>query len=231
MSGSMRLPVLHVEGKNDKYAIGDLLKKHGLECHPKTGPVLIHDHGSEEEAAFGRGIDELLRDFEFAVQQSANRRIGFVLDADDDFTSRWQSIADRLRNIGAAPPPTMPPDGLILTVDAFHTQVGVWIMPDNSSHGALEDFLRSLIDDADPVICHAEESTDTANRLGASFRPVDRLKAALHTWLAWQSNPGRPYGTAIHNEYFKHNRQAAIDFVAWFRELYNLTPNPSPPPG
>lgn len=231
MAGSMRLPELHVEGKNDMHAIGNLLKKHGLECRPKIGPVHIEDHGSEEGEEAGRGIDELLRVFEYTVRQSANRCVGFVVDADDDFPSRWNAVADRLRNLGAVPPPAIPSGGLILNVDTVNAKVGVWIMPDNQSRGALEDFLRSLVDDGDPVIGHAEQATDIAGQLGASFRAVDRLKAILHTWLAWQSNPGRPYGTAINNEYFKSDHQLAVNFIAWFCNLYGLGPTSPPAAG
>ncbi len=47
-------------------------------------------------------------------------------------------------------------------------------------------------------------------------------KAVLHAWLAWQNNPGRPYGTAIKSGYLRHDSAAARRFVAWFRQLFVL---------
>ena len=98
MPPSMRLPELHVEGRNDTFAIGDLLKKHGFGMPSQDGPVIIQDHGSEEEAS--RGVDETLRTFEFAVQQSAESCVGFVMDADQHFGKRWDQVRSRLENLG-----------------------------------------------------------------------------------------------------------------------------------
>jgi hypothetical protein len=53
----------------------------------------------------------------------------------------------------------------------------------------------------------------------------------VHTKLAWPLNPGRPYGTAISNEDFKHDRESGLNFVAWFGDLYGLDSNPSLLPG
>lgn len=229
MAASLRLPELHVEGKNDKFAIGDLLKKHGLECNPTTGPVFIRDHGSDENN--GRGIEELLRDFEYAVQQSTDSCVGFVLDADQNFKKRWLDVLSRLQRLGADPPKLMPQSGLIVEVGTFHARVGIWLMPNNNSPGALEDFLRSLIPDDDPLVEHAKSSTKAAKRKGARFRLVDERKAILHAWLAWQKKPGLPYGSAINAAYFKHNRQMAAAFVAWFCDLYNLSAESATTPG
>lgn len=59
-----------------------------------------------------------------------------------------------------------------------------------------------LIDDQDHLIGHADSATAKGEKLGAPFRKRDRLKALVHTWLAWQEEPGRTYGTAIQRDIF-----------------------------
>ncbi len=98
-------------------------------------------------------------------------------------------------------------------------------MPDNRRSGALEDFLRDLIVQGDKLINHAESSTERAREIGALFNEQDFKKAVLHTWLAWQEMPGRPYGTAINACYFGANSAAAGAFVSWFRKLLERTNN------
>ncbi len=57
-------------------------------------------------------------------------------------------------------------------------------------------------------------------RQGAAFPEAKRLKAVLHTWLAWQERPGVPYGLAIKARYFGHDSPAARAFVEWFRRVF-----------
>ena len=80
--------------------------------------------------------------------------------------------------------------------------------------------LASLVEDGDRLFAHAETATDTATKLGAKFAPTKKQKAVNRAWLAWQKEPGLPYGTAIRAKYFRHDAPAATAFVAWFRQLY-----------
>lgn len=95
-------------------------------------------------------------------------------------------------------------------------------MPDNQHDGKLETFLKSLISEHDVLIEHATEATDTAKQLGAEFAESDHLKATIHAWLAWQEDPGVPYGTAIRAKYFRHDSPVAGVFVAWFKQLFGI---------
>ena len=72
----------------------------------------------------------------------------------------------------------------------YGVRVGVWLMPDNRRIGALEDFLKDLIDDSDPLLRHAEKSTAEAKARGARFPEKYSKKALVHSWLAWQEEPG-----------------------------------------
>ena len=122
-----------------------------------------------------------------------------------------------------ATPSSPPPEGFIGESTRYRSKVGVWLMPDNQLDGKLETFLQTLIDDDDPLIGHATDATDRAKEIGAEFSEPDHIKAVIHSWLAWQEDPGKPYGTAIRAKFFKHDSPAANAFVHWFRKLFDIT--------
>jgi len=207
---------MQVEGPDDQCSLIALLRYHGIDYDVKPWPR----HLPEFEQA--DGVEKLLDGIVEAIQFSIDRPVGFVLDADVSLSSRWQAVCDRLREVGMAPPEDPPAEGYIGVADDYKATVGVWLMPDNQREGKLEDFLRNLIAEGDPLIGHAGEATVKATEIEMRFADGDEPKAILHTWLAWQEEPGRPYGTAIKAKYFDHNAEVAQRFVDWFRRLYGL---------
>jgi len=214
-------PDLHVEGEDDVHSLVQLLVRHGVSFDPeqlrnatKKPPVLVPAKG---------GVKSLINGIVIAIQGAANETVGFVLDADAPILNRWEQIRHRLIEAGVEAPVGGPPaEGFIGVSTKFKTRVGVWLMPDNEHDGKLEDLLTTLIDEGDPLIKHAQDSTDQAKTLGAAFSKPDVIKAVIHCWLAWQKEPGRPYGVAIKSRYFQENSPTAKRFVAWFKELYGL---------
>ncbi len=216
MPASMERSSLHVEGPDDLHSIVQLLIRHAVDYDAKPWPPAFPNL-----KPIGN-VERLLGGMEEAVELSTGRAVGFVLDADSPLVSRWQAVRDRLRNVGVDAPDEAPAGGFVGQSSRYRSRVGVWLMPDNQHDGKLETFLHALIGDDDPLIDHASSATDGATALGADFPPVDRIKAVVHTWLAWQREPGRPYGTAIRARYFGHDSPAARAFVAWFKTLYGV---------
>lgn len=172
------------------------------------------------------GIDPLLESIEewltFGV---VGNFIGIVVDADNDLNARWDSIRQRFcraeyTNIPEKPDPT----GTIVTPpeNAPLLRVGVWIMPDNKSSGALEDFLFSMVPEADVLLDYARKSVDRLPE--KRFGENDEGKAIIHTWLAWQETPGRPYGTSIKSNFFNLAAPEVNTFVKWLERLFAPTP-------
>ena len=56
--------------------------------------------------------------------------------------------------------------------------------------------------------------------MGAKFPKKYFSKAQLHTWLAWQAEPGMPFGTALTAACFASDTPKALDFVNWFKRLF-----------
>ncbi len=207
---------LHVEGKDDLHAVCHLLIRHGIDYDQQSWPKQfprINPVG---------GTDQLLTGVETAVSVSNDRAIGFVLDANSSLQNRWDAISTRLKHVGVAIPDDIPAEGFVGEAPDFRARVGVWLMPDNQRDGALEHFLEDLIQENDPLFRHAEESTTRAREFGARLSEDDLTKGALHAWLAWQEEPGLPYGSAIRARYFRHDSPAALSFVMWFRELFGI---------
>jgi len=166
-------------------------------------------------------LEGLLESIAVAVKASAMGAVGFVVDADIAVRDRWQRLAHQLKPLGLNLPDDPPADGFIGVVVALRARVGVWIMPDNKTDfGQLEHLIKTLVPVGDCLFPHAEQATDCAKGLGAAFSDVDRLKAVLHTWLAWQKRPGCPYGTAIKAHFLSHDSDNAKRFVSWFNRLF-----------
>lgn len=194
---------LLVEGLDDLHLIGHLLSEHG---------VILKDR---EIRACG-GVEPLLDEHLPVEIKGSYTSLGIVVDADLDVRSRWQSIRDRLAQLGYDMPGEPQPNGLIVTTR--RPAVGVWVMPDNVLPGILEDFVRQLVPPDDnlwPLV----ESSVAAIPEPRRFPPVAVRKAEIHTYLAWQEQPGTKMGSAITNRYLQANTQLALTFVEWIKRL------------
>ena len=212
---------LHVEGTDDVHVVKHLLLRHGIDCPTKreNRPQHEFDPNVPEISAAG-DKDAVLAAIGTAVPVSNGRSVGFVLDADEEPQDRWSAVCGRLRVFGLDLPDEIPPEGFVDDVAEFGACVGVWLMPDNQREGALEGFLEDLVDDEDPLLPIAETSTADALAKGARFPEGKHRKAVLHTWLAWQEDPGLPYGSAIKAKFFRDDSTAAQAFVGWYRRVF-----------
>lgn len=203
----MRPPesVVLVEGPNDLHVVQNLLK--------------IHLPSAGIKVKVKNGIDNLIQTLHVELRDSELRRLAIVVDADVDIQARWDSITHRLTGSGYLDVPRRPDPAGSVMVQTDKPSVGVWIMPDNRTDGMLEDFVAALVpanDDLFPAARQAVESIPLERRRFVASR---RAKADIHTWLAWQPDPGRPLGLAIACTYLDPNAPSAIAFLNWIRRL------------
>jgi hypothetical protein len=52
------------------------------------------------------------------------------------------------------------------------------------------------------------------------FAAVHSVKALIHTWLAWQDDPGTPLGQAITKRYFDADAPHVDQLLAWLTRLF-----------
>ena len=211
--------ILRVEGKDDDHAIRHLLLRHGIDCRSVRVDIKSADSKGDETTG---GRTALLAGMKTEVMSSTDRSVGFILDVDaeEDAEDPWRAVCAQLGGIGLTLPAVIPEDGFVGEATMVQARVGVWLMPDNRRSGALEEFLRGLVDADDSLLPIAQRSTHQAKEEGARFPVSAQSKAVLHTWLAWQARPGLPYGSAIRARYFGHDSAAALAFVGWFKRVF-----------
>lgn len=200
---------LIVEGRDDQWSIIALTSLHGWDWNGPSEQLPFIDNAE--------GVDKALE--AIAVSVRTYSRVGIVLDADLALTNRWNAVCARLSPLGFPMPASPAHDGTI--IHANGKIVGVWLMPDNQAAGKLEDFLAVLVPKGTKSWPWAEQVASAAKAIyDANFSDPDLIKAQIHTWLAWQREPGLPFGTAIRAAAFAHDAPLAIKFVDWLTRLY-----------
>ncbi|NOT01345.1 MAG: hypothetical protein HOP29_12035 [Phycisphaerales bacterium] len=216
-------PQLHVEGQDDLHTIVHLLERHGVGMDDGVRPIDISPQGT---------LSNLIRRMPAAILVATDRPVGFVLDTDTTPKKRWGQVRERIKKTGAVAPDGCPTEGFIGRVPDYPCDFGVWLMPDcKTDGGTLETLLRSLVPTKDRLWQHAESSTgDAKTALGAKFRDQHQLKASMHCWLAWQEEPGLPFGTAIKANYFNDDSPQAMAFLRWLGKLFGIKKLGNVPP-
>lgn len=205
--------ILLVEGPNDRSAITGLMEKHH-----------VNQNFTFRIAA---GLNNLLQQFDlFMKNASAYGVIGVVVDADTDANARWQQFRDRLIKTGKYACKRMPlaDGGMIIEAEEQEqdAKVGIWIMPNNKYKGTLENFLLHMIEENDKLLEEVERElvhleTESLKR----YRDIDRNKAKVHTYLAWENKPGTSLNTAIVSRILNPDTDTANIFINWLKQLYN----------
>jgi len=205
---------LLVEGRDDKHSVIHLMRRHDVDWDSDAEAIpYVRDCG---------GVDALLESV--SVSAKSYPRLGVMIDANDEMQARWTCVKSRLASAGVKLPASPDANGTIIHGFYEDWRIGVWLMPDNNSHGKLEHFLKTLVPTADPCWAYTQEATEHAKEIGAKFPDKKSLKARIHTWLSWQKEPGLPFGTAITATYFMHDSPEALKFVSWFNRLFLSTP-------
>jgi hypothetical protein len=151
--------------------------------------------------------------------------LGIVVDADADPADRWRSLCSALALSGYTNLPEAPDEhGTIIPAEGTLPRIGIWLMPDNKIVGMLEDFLHRLVREGDSLIARAHTAVDGIPTNERLFRDTYRSKAILHTWLAWQEEPGTPLGLSVTRRYLDGDHDLARSFIGWLDRLF-----PSPP--
>ena len=99
-------------------------------------------------------------------------------------------------------------------------KVGAWIMPNNKDYGRIEDFLLEMIN------CDAKEfatkcAKEAQLKKYGDFKDIHISKALIHSYLAWQDEPGTPMGLSITKSVLKPNTDTAILFKEWLLKMFN----------
>jgi hypothetical protein len=200
--------VLLVEGKNDCHVVLAL-------CEYNALPENFGIYQCENDIGILKRLNALI------VQPNPPESIGIIIDADEpDVARRWQQIQQKIKNHEYTFPESPKVNGTIISDNSGKPNLGIWLMPNNQNPGMLEDFLIEMADQNSILI--ATQCVETAKAEGLStFKDIHFSKALIHTYLAWQDEPGRPLGQSITAHSLKPDTQIANIFVDWLKELFN----------
>lgn len=167
------------------------------------------------------GIQEVIQSIRNEALVSGRISLGVVVDANDKLEARWQEIRNQFISVGIRLPPHPTADGTVVKPELARSglpKVGVWLMPDNSSDGELEDFLSGLVPPDDPIWPLARTYIYDAFEQLVPRQPK-RSKAEVHAWLAGK-NSGLPMGLSVRMGLFDDGAPTAQAFLVWLREVF-----------
>ena len=196
--------ILLVEGQNDKHVVRHLCKR-----HQTTPDFDILDRG---------GLEPLLETVGAELNVLGRKAVGILVDANDDLAARWKSVTDRLLNEGVTAPRQPTPKGTVIdTIEK--PRVGIWIMPDNTSTGELEDFVMQMIPEGDPVWPLATRYIGEIPKADRKFQENKTRRAELYSWLAARENP-KQMGSAIGSYDLNVDGIRCKNFLDWLKILF-----------
>jgi hypothetical protein len=217
--------ILFVEGADDQHTIWALCEHFGVE---ETFAVEVPDGRGKINRKLRPGekggIINVFKAADLTLIEGSNaiERLGIVIDADQNLSGRWDKVRAILVRAGYQAIPDLPDaNGTIITQEFLPT-FGVWIMPDNQlEKGYLETFLTFLV----PEDSRAWEQAK-ACVANLEIKPFvkeiadNTTKAEIHTYLAWQEDPGKPFGQAITAKYLQADNPKCTEFVDWLKRLF-----------
>ncbi len=219
--------LLFVEGDDDLYVISTIC---GFYTVPQTFKIRIPENrdivSTDEEIEKRGGINNVLKAAEFYLIEGSNsmESVGIVIDADTNLEARWQSVSSVLHKAGFENLPALPDENGTIIKQDFLPTFGVWIMPDNKiEKGFLETFLTYLVPDPENnrTWQHAKNSVAALEEKPFIKENTDHTeKAEIHTYLAWQKEPGKPFGQAITAKYLQAENPNCEKFVEWLKRLF-----------
>lgn len=199
--------ILLVEGINDCHVVMALCEAYGI---PET--FGIYQCGSDDGVL--KRLNALI------IRPNPPEVIGIILDADKpSVEGRWESIKGKLRHYSYVIPNIPDVNGTVVEGIKDQPKLGFWLMPNNQDSGMLEDFCAEL---AKPEsLAFARECVEEAQeRNVTTFKGVHHSKAVIHTYLAWQDEPGYPLGKAITSQALYPHTDIALRFTNWLIRLF-----------
>ena len=151
--------------------------------------------------------------------QVADRKVlGVLVDADIHPQKRWNEVRSRFLEAGITVPKRPDLGGTVIDTGRS-PRAGIWLMPDNKSAGEIENFIREMIPQRDPVWPLSQNYINAIPVKHQQFRQRKLLRAQLYAWLATRKLPGRT-GAAIKAGDLNSQAANSKQFVAWLQAVF-----------
>ena len=198
--------LLLVEGRDEANLFGALIEhlEHRLDGE-RWSEIQVIDAGGKNK------FPNNLRAIKAGAEARDVQAIGAVRDADDDAGGAFRSVCGHLSNAGYAPPAAH--GGFSGATPA----VGVFIVPDGDTPGAVETLCRRSRE-GDAVSGCVEDYMSCLDRRGA-MRSGNRDKTFAHAYLAATDDPVARVGEGALRGAWDFDSDAFADLSAFLREL------------
>lgn len=198
--------MLIVEGDDDLHFILNLCQKLGFQ--------------PEFEIKKAGSVDKAIKQFSLEIK-NRGYPIGLVVDANGNMSERKKQIISSLTKYHQVLEMDFKDKGLIVMPD-LDPRFGIWLWPDCSSPGILEDLYLQIVQEEDQLLEEAHRVVDGIAAIEPfRFKPQYKSKAIVHTWLAWQDNPGSPLGASVKRSIINHSHPTIQNFKNWLTRLYS----------
>lgn len=212
--------LLIVEG-NDAIALASLLAKRKLP--PPVGYAKPLDF-KDKFVKVAKGIQNIPAAIDEALSSPELKNLGIIIDANEaGYLSRLDSVLSKIAENIEIDSAIRADSGSGKVIKTEQITIGIWIMPDNQNNGYLEHFLSNLIPSNDSILPIVQQQIENLKYSNLQvFSEAKKQKAILHTWLAWQKEPGKPFGQAVDAGYFDVNAAPLLQFEEWFKNTFEL---------
>ncbi|MGD1902644.1 MAG: DUF3226 domain-containing protein [Geitlerinemataceae cyanobacterium] len=201
--------VLLVEGRDDREVIYQFCNYHQIDNKRLFCVIAV---GS---------VEELIQGLSARIKSSRRPQVlGILVDADTNLENRWAQICSALSDDYHLPEVPSRVGTILEAPSASRPKIGIWVMPDNQAPGILEDFLLHLTNENDSLARRAKSAVQDIPDRERLFGETKFSKAVIHTWLAWQKEPGTALGQAFTRRYLDPDRNSALEFKAWLETLF-----------
>lgn len=216
--------ILLVEGQDDKHVVWHLCR------HPRSPfsaprsdydlSVIFPGRSSGFQILEKGNRPELLKSIRQMVTTTKYPAVGIMVDTDHNSSDCWAEVVKGFARTEIQLPSSPHSAGTIIPAAPGQPRVGIWLMPNNTSPGELEDFVTGMIpeDDAEwPLACKYIDGIPQATR---KFENGKTGKAQLYAWLSARKEPAR-MGAAIGADELQINSPLCQTFLEWLTQLFS----------
>jgi len=212
--------ILLVEGESDQSFFKEVCKTLGLDANVKV--ALPRDSGRFHNGK--EGVFNLLPDLLNQLGDAQITRLAVVVDADSvvnggGYQRAIDRVTETVEQCGFTLIPN-PAGGILFQHGDGLADFGLWVMPNNSDEGMLEDWIKSCVHpDEHELFAHAE--TVVATLPQTKFKPIHISKAEVATWMAWQKQPGHGIYRAVEDQLIDMNSALFKELCVWLTHIYS----------
>lgn len=213
--------LLLVEGEADKSFFEAFCRAQGVSADIRVAPPV--EMGGKYNSK--QGVFNFLAQSIGQLNDGTLDALAIVVDADrcrdgGGVEKTVRQIQEKIRTPGYDQGPEhLSTGGLLFKHNDGLPDFGVWVMPDNTNEGMLEDWiLQSVSSNEHDLLQQAQTAVE--NLSCQKFKENKLSKAKVATWLAWQENPGEGLYYTVSQGLLDPNSTLHSGLEKWIKTVF-----------